>query len=289
MNPHKASTHPETYTNTTKRHTSAVAEAFDRKAKVYDDFGLGHTNLARMRRKVRSQIMSILSPGDQILELNAGTGADALFLANNGYQVMATDISPKMVEKIQEKIIIHKMQADLRAMQCDFVDLNQLVPNKFDMVFSNFGGINCTDNPGEIIQWLPQVLRPQGWVVWTVMPRVCLWDLGAILVGDFKTTTRRFKPGGSLAHVEGIYFKTTYFNPDELLHAFGANYELHSIRGISVFTPPADRKQFAQDYSRIYRILAWLDDRLSDRAPFNRWGDFYMITLRYLGNNTLAH
>ena len=53
-------------------HIEAVAEAFSRKALIYDEFGEGHPNLARMRRKVREHVLDFLKPGDRILELNAG-------------------------------------------------------------------------------------------------------------------------------------------------------------------------------------------------------------------------
>ena len=39
-----------------------VAEAFGRKARVYDDFGRQHPNLERMRAKVRAQRQQPLSP-----------------------------------------------------------------------------------------------------------------------------------------------------------------------------------------------------------------------------------
>lgn len=54
-----------------------------------------HDTLARTR--------SYLAPGDQVLEIGCGTGSTALLLAENVRQIVATDISPKMIEIAERK------------------------------------------------------------------------------------------------------------------------------------------------------------------------------------------
>jgi ubiquinone/menaquinone biosynthesis C-methylase UbiE len=81
-----------------------VAEAFTRTAQVYDEFGRDHPNLDRMRRKVRQHMLAQLEPGDRVRELNSGTGADAVYLAMNGFAVHATDLSPGMTAQMLSKI-----------------------------------------------------------------------------------------------------------------------------------------------------------------------------------------
>jgi ubiquinone/menaquinone biosynthesis C-methylase UbiE len=85
-------------------HFQRVAEAFSRKADEYDAFGADHINLARMRRKVYDHLLQSLRPTDRILELNAGTGLDAAFLARQGYAVHAIDIAPGMLDHLADKI-----------------------------------------------------------------------------------------------------------------------------------------------------------------------------------------
>ncbi len=84
-------------------HFQQVSAGFSLKAQIYDAFGEGHPNLERMRRKVYAHVLGFLRPGDHILELNAGTGADAAFFARQGYSVHATDLSPGMVAAIAAK------------------------------------------------------------------------------------------------------------------------------------------------------------------------------------------
>ena len=259
----------------------SIAEAFSRKARVYDEFGTDHDNLARMREKVRKHILSFLKPGDQILELNAGTGADAAYLARLGFRVHATDLSPGMVAQIQDKIDRYELRQLLSVQECSFLHLDQISGGPFQFVLSNMGGLNCTRDLELVARGVRTLLSPGGYVTWVVMPPICLWELSRVLRGDFKTAFRRLSKGGVLANVEGVRFMTYYFTPKKVIQAFGEGFQLVSVLGLSVFTPAADAKEFPYHHPRLYRLLRSLDDRLSDRAPFNRWGDFFILTLRY--------
>ena len=81
-----------------------IAEAFSRTAEKYDSFAEDHPHLTRMRNKVYSHVMHYVPRGARILELNAGTGTDAVELARRGYFVHATDIAPGMLNRLREKV-----------------------------------------------------------------------------------------------------------------------------------------------------------------------------------------
>lgn len=258
-----------------------VAEAFGRKAKVYDTFGQNHPNLARMRLKVRAQVESLLAPGSRLLEINAGTGADAAYFADRGYRVHATDLSPGMLEQIREKIVSGNLSERLSAQQVSFTDLDRVSCGPFDGLLSNFGGVNCASDLTRITRSLPAVLKPGGAVIWVVMPPLCLWELAQLLRGDARLGLRRLTPGGIKANVEGLPVPTYYYTPRQVRKAFGADFHFLRLEGLSVFTPPADHKEFPKRHPNLYRWLAWLDDRFSSRFPFHSWGDFYILSMRY--------
>jgi ubiquinone/menaquinone biosynthesis C-methylase UbiE len=262
-------------------HVSKVAEAFSRKARIYDDFAVDHENLARMRQKVRDHALAYLRPGDRLLELNAGTGADAVFFARLGFQVHATDISPGMLAQIREKVDRFDLSGRLTVEQRSFSELEGVAGGPFHYVFSNMGGVNCVADLTPITRGLARLLVPEAVVTWVVMPPVCLWELSLALRGDFKTATRRFSRRGTLANVEGVRFTTYYHPPARVIRAFGPDFLPIKIQGLSVFTPTADVKEFPRRYPRLYRLLRRLDDRLSDWPPFNRWGDFFILSLKY--------
>ncbi len=259
---------------------AAVAEAFSRKAGVYDAFGENHPLLQRMREKVRRHVLRHLQPEARILEMNAGSGSDAVFFAAQGYTVHATDLAPGMVSKIEEKAIHYGLIDRLSCQRLDFHRLDLARGAPFDYIFSNLGGVNCAVDLPSVARATERVLTPGGRLTWVVMPPICLWELAQALRLNFRFALRRLKPNGVQAHVEGVYFTTRYYSPNAVRAAFGAQFQVLELEGLSVFTPPADHKDFAHRRPRLYAALAALDDRLARRAPFNRWGDFYIITLQ---------
>lgn len=258
-----------------------VAAAFSRKALVYDEFGRDHPNLQRMRERVYGAVLEHTQPPARILELNAGTGADAAYLAAQGFHVHATDLAPGMVAQIRQKIERLGLADRLTAQQCSFTDLAAVEGGPYDAVFSNFGGLNCVPGPALVARGLPRLLRPGAVVTAVVMPPFCPWDAAAALRGDWRTATRRWHRGGTTANVEGVRFTTYYFTPRQVRGAFGPDFRMRRLEGLSIFAPPADRKQFAHRFPRLYRALASLDERLCFRWPFRAWGDFFIISLRY--------
>lgn len=261
---------------------SNVAEAFSRKALEYDAFGSDHENLTYMRQKVRQHALTYLHPSDRILELNAGTGLDAVFFSQIGFHVHATDLSPGMVACIQEKIERERLNKVLTAQVCSFTDLEQAIAGPFEYVFSNMGGINCFPEPATIAGQLSHLLTPGGHVTWVVMPHTTLWELAAVFHGDFKTATRRSSSHGVIADVSGVNFTTYYFSPRQIIQAFGPQFQPVRLQGLSVFTPPADHKYFSRIHPRIYKILRIFEEHLADRPPFYQWGDFFILTMQYL-------
>lgn len=267
-------------TKPTQQHYDAVAEAFGRKALVYDDFGRDHENLDRMRRKVYDHVTAVMPRGGQLLELNAGTGLDASELAARGFRVHATDLSPGMVAEIRAKIDRYDFGGRLTAQQVSFTDLEQVEGGPFDGVVSNSGGLNCIDDLTTVTRDLPRVLKPGGRVTFVIMPRVCPWEL-ALFLKDARVATRRLRPGGVMAHVEGVTFRTFYFSAAETERAFGPDFRRVRLEGLSVLTPTADNKTFAVNHPSLYKRLVTLDDRLSHRRFFSGLGDFFILTMEW--------
>ena len=264
----------------TQQHYDAVAEAFGRKALVYDDFGRDHENLDRMRRKVYDHVSAVMPEGGHLLELNAGTGLDASALVARGFRVHATDLSPGMVAEIRAKIERYGLDGRLTAQQVSFTELDQVEGGPFDGVVSNSGGLNCIDDLTSVTRGLPRVLKPGGRVTFVIMPRVCPWEL-ALVLKDPRVATRRLRPGGVMAHVEGVMFRTYYFSAAETERAFGPDFRRVRREGLSVITPTADNKTFAVNHPSLYKRLVALDDWFSRRPFFNGLGDFFILSMEW--------
>lgn len=258
-----------------------ISEAFSRTAEKYDAFAIDHPNQTRMRNKVYSHVQRYIPIGSSILELNAGTGTDAIELAKRGYTVHATDIAPGMLELLLGKVQRLELKKQITLQMCSFTELDKINGAPFDAVFSDLGGLNCIPDLSLVITQLPKVLRPGGLITWVLMPPVCIWEIAEIFRGQPRLAFRRFAREGTRAHLEGVYFTVYYFTPEKVRGWFGADYDCLSIEGLSVITPTAESKNFAKRYPRLYRTLSWLDDRLATRPPWRGWGDFFIITLRY--------
>lgn len=258
-----------------------IAEAFSRTAEKYDAFAEDHPNQTRMRNKVYSHVQRFVPVGSRILELNCGTGTDAVELARRGYSVHATDIAAGMLERLQDKVKRFDLNDKITFQSCSFTELDKIKNAPFDAVFSNLGGLNCIPDLSPVIAQLPHVLRPNGLVTWTLMPPVCLWEMAEIFRGHPRLAFRRFSKNGTRAHLEGLYFTVHYFTPKQVLRWFGAEYDCLAIEGLSVLTPTAESKNFAKRFPRLYRTLSLLDDFLAPLPPWRGWGDFFLISLRY--------
>jgi ubiquinone/menaquinone biosynthesis C-methylase UbiE len=258
-----------------------IAEAFSRTAEKYDAFARDHPNQTRMRSKVYSHFMRFAAPGARVLELNCGTGADAVYLAQHGYFVHATDIAPGMLNLLRAKVNDLKLGERVTMEERSFLSLDEVPGAPFDVVFSDLGGLNCIPNLTAVIRQLPKVLKPNGIVTWVLMPHVCLWEMAEILRGHPRLAFRRFARGAVRAHLEGLYFDVYYFSPKQAIAWFGNDYDLLALEGLSVITPTAESKNFAKMFRRLYGALSWLDDKLAPHGPWNGWGDFYILSLRY--------
>jgi len=221
------------------------------------------------------------------LELNAGTGLDAVALVERGYRVHATDIAPGMVaqmelkraEMVRKKEILG-LDGRFTTQLCSFTELDKVAAGPFDAVFSNFGGLNCVAELTAVTRHLPQLLKPGGVLIWVVMPPICPWEL-VLLPKDWRVATRRLRPGGVVANVEGVQFQTFYFTPGQVQKALGSAFHTVALSGLSIVTPTADNDQFARRHPRLFRWLVRLDDWLGKRPLFNRIGDFFILTARF--------
>ena len=260
---------------------STIAEAFSRTAEKYDAFAQDHPHLTRMRNKVYAHLERFVPRGARLLELNAGTGIDAVELARRGYHIHATDVAPGMLQRVRDKAQDLDLKHLITVQECSFTRLDEIHGAPFDAVFSNLGGLNCIPDLSPIIRQLPAVLKPGGLITWVLMPPICLWEFAELFRGHPRLAFRRFARNGTRTHLEGLYFTVYYFTPAQVIDWFGPAYECLAIEGLSVLTPTAESKNFAKRYPRLYQALASVDDRLSLRSPWRAWGDFFILSMRH--------
>lgn len=256
-----------------------VSEAFSKQSLVFDEEDIINPILQWMRGVTRKAVLSNLKKDAHILELNCGTGIDTVFFAQQGYKVTATDIAHGMLEQANKKIKVLGLSEKISTRQCSFNSIEELQPAKFDYVFSNFGGLNCTENLNRVIQNLKPLLNPGAGATLVIMPPVCIWELGLALKGNFKTAFRRLKKTGAPSNVEGINFTSWYYNPGYVAKAFGDGFTIKEIKALGVMVPPPYLYKIALKYPRFFKFTMRLEKIFSSLWVFRAMGDHYLISV----------
>lgn len=260
--------------------TTNVNAAFTRQAHHFDSDDLANPTLQQWRLQVYAHVDRFMKPGASILELNAGTGIDAVRFASRGHRVHATDLSDGMIAELKKKATNFPGK-EITVEQIPFDRIADL-HGSFDYVFSNFGGLNCLSDLSIAGRQLRGLLREGAHVTLVIMPRVCLWELLWIFKGQFKKAARRWS-GKTTAHLEGEYFMTFYHSLKAVRNAFGKRFVLVSVEGLGVFAPPPAATHFVKVFPRLTARLRGLDQWVRTRFPFNQWGDHFIVTLKFLG------
>jgi ubiquinone/menaquinone biosynthesis C-methylase UbiE len=258
----------------------AVQRGFSAMAAEYDAMSAWHPVVIWMRSQIRHLVQQQLAPGASILEINAGSGLDALYFATKGYRVHATDVAPGMLDALSEKARRPEAGGRLTHQALSNQDLNAVTGGPYDLVFSNLGGLNCTDDPAAVTRHFPAVLEPDGAAVLVVMPPLCPWELLQALRGHFGTARRRLSREGTLANVGGERVRTWYHAPGKLAKALGPGFETVALRSFCTFSPPSYFEGFVRRHAGLTAQLQGLDGRVGGRLPFNRVGDFYALVSR---------
>lgn len=258
----------------------SVNRAFSKQSSNYDREDDANPILRDMRQQVYGHVAKHLKPQSTILELNAGTGIDALYFTRLGHRVHATDLSTGMIHQINEKIEAHHVRDRLSCQQVSYDRLDEVKGLKFDYVFSNFGGLNCIDDLSKVTKHLPAILNPGAYITWVIMPPVYLWELLWLLKGDVKQAFRRLHKGGVMAHLEGEYFKTYYHSLSQIKKAFGPGFKLIDVEGLCTVSPPPAPGNFPHKHPGLYKALRKTDGMLRSSFPFNRWADHIIVTFQ---------
>ena len=259
----------------------AVNKAFSKQSFLYDEEDERNLVLRHMREQVYAHVKKNLNANANVLELNAGTGIDALKFVSWGHHVLATDLSDGMIAQINKKIEKYKLAGRLKSQQLSYQKLNTLNGQKFDFVFSNFGGLNCIRDLRTVTHHLPALLTQGAYVTWVIMPPVYLWELAGVFKGHGKKAFRRFSKNGVRSHLKGEYFDTYYHSLSEIKSAFGKEFKFISTEGLAAISPPPHRGDFPVNHPVFYRILNKLDGIVRPYFPFNRWADHIIVTFQF--------
>jgi SAM-dependent methyltransferase len=120
----------------------AASAAFDRMASSYDAVFTESAVGRAQRHVVWDALKRTFRAGQRVLELNCGTGVDALFLAGRGISVLACDASAGMIGVAERRKAdrLPPVSAEFRVLRNEDLELLGDA-GRFDGVLSNFSGL----------------------------------------------------------------------------------------------------------------------------------------------------
>lgn len=262
-------------------HIVMADKAFSTQAPVFDKINNQSPVISWMRKQVYHHILNLNLPsGSRVLELNAGTGIDACQMAQQGFQVLATDVSAEMLEQASQRVSSLGMQDRVNLQQCSYTRLDDLNQRGFDLIFSNFGGLNCIEDFKMVGRHFTHLLNPGGVVCLVMISPFCFWETLTALKGNFGLAFRRFKKSVP-SKVEGINMVTTYFSPVEIEKILGGSFSRMSLKSLATFTPPPYLDKRFRKYPKFLRFLNGLDEKTAGWPVLRSMGDHYILTLKY--------
>jgi SAM-dependent methyltransferase len=254
--------------------------AFDCLADQYDDV-FTDSLIGRAQRNVVWNVLDrTFQPGQKLLELNCGTGEDALHLAQRGINVVACDASARMVEVASRKanhipgvpVTFHQLPSE-RISEIAF-------RAPFDGLLSNFAGLNCVADLADTADQLAVLLRPGAWMLLCVCSRYCLWEVAAHGArGNWKKAFRRFS-GSARPQVCGIEVPVQYPTMRELESFFSPWFELRYTTAVGLAIPPSYMEAWCRQHPNFFDALVRIDDFTRSLPVLRGLGDHVLLAFQ---------
>ena len=255
------------------------AQAYwDTAAETYvQDFsgtGIGETR----RHAVWRRLDKIFSPGQKLLELNCGTGIDAVHLAERGIQLVACDISSRMIELA--------LQLSASTDTSELIDF-RVLPNEeigslkgenvFDGAFSNFCGLNCVEDLPAVVRELTRLVRPEARVLLCMIGRFVPWEIAWFMAHG--------EPGKALRRLRRSSFRSS--DPGtvciqcpsvrEIARVMSPAFRLQRWSGVGIAVPPTYTENRMQHFPRMIKGLAGIDRVIGDLPLLRRMADCVVL------------
>jgi ubiquinone/menaquinone biosynthesis C-methylase UbiE len=256
---------PERTTPDLSQRTERLARAHDALAPSYDATLAENPVAGWMRRQLWEHYARVFPPGGRLLDLAAGTGADALHLAASGYDVVAVDVSPRMIAQLERHALSERIETHVMAAE----QLSDVHLGQFDGVVSAFAGLNTIEDLPKLSKNLARLLTRRGRLVVHALNAFCLWEtVNRLLHGQ--PPRRRHEDttiGGELIHHRFYDPLTLYCS------VFIEEFVCRDVYALSVIAAPTWLRR-APRMAPLFLDL----DRVVGRL-FPQAGDFFVLDL----------
>lgn len=256
--------------------------AFDSVAADYDGPRGNNELIQDMRREMWRWLDWTFAPGSRLLDLGCGTGLDAIRMARLGHRVTALDWSAQMVRRTAERAARENLSDRVQTLTIGAQELQRLPSSgEFDGAYSNLGPLNCVPDLTVVATECARLLKPGGALVFTVIGRICPWEIMHYARRRQWARLRvRFARGVVPVGMNRHTIWTRYYKPRELYRAFRPQFSLSLYRGLCVFAPPPYLTSMREKHPHWHERLWRLDRRCAGWPLLRAMGDHFLIVLR---------
>lgn len=255
--------------------------SFDIYATSYDNHFTGSLIGRAQREVVHNYLKRFVDLNGNILEVNCGTGEDALFFLKSCKSITCTDISEGMVLKTKLKTAAYN---NITTLVSSTSMIAEMVNKKYDLIFSDFGGLNCL-NEAELKNFfysLARITQTNSELVFVIMGRKCLWErLYFRFKGDKSKAWRRTVKDGVIANLGSATQLTFYYSPKEIIKMTNNLFEVKGIRPVGFFIPPSYLNPYFERHKFLFLILSIFDKITRPFKFFANQADHYLIHLKF--------
>jgi ubiquinone/menaquinone biosynthesis C-methylase UbiE len=252
--------------------------AFDSLAARYDDLFTRSMIGRAQRGAVWSILLDAFEPGAHILELNCGTGEDALFLARHDVSVVACDGSQGMIQTARRRMRNQYPDASIQFELLPTEHLAKLRPSiLFDGALSNFSGLNCVSDLNQVARDLASLVTAGAPVLICLSTRFCLTEiLWFLFHGEFRKALRRTS-GTATAQVDGFVVDVHYPTLRKVTRMLSPWFRLRSCTGIGLAVPPSYLEPAIRKHPRLLDLLRRIDTRIAGLPLLRTMGDHMLL------------
>jgi ubiquinone/menaquinone biosynthesis C-methylase UbiE len=257
-------------------------DAFDSVAGDYDGERGNNALIQDMRKEMWRWMDAAFPPDSRLLDLGCGTGLDAVRMARHGHRVTATDWSPAMVRRTQQRAAGAQLSAQVDAVNVGAHELERIEePASFDGAYSDLGALNCLPDLTVVARECARLLKPGGTLVFSVIGRVCPWEIAHYLLRRRWARVKvRFATGLVPVGMNQHIVWTRYYTPPEFYRAFQAHFRLAHYRGLCVLAPPPYLSSVREKHFRCYQTLWSLDRRVAGWPLLRGLGDHFLMVMK---------
>ena len=255
----------------------SAREYWDAAANTYDvDFT--STLIGKTRRSaVWREVDRVFQRDERILELNCGTGIDAVHLASRGIRVVACDISSRMIEIARQSATAAKVieRIDFRVLPTE--DIGVLAADgPFDGAFSNFAGLNCVEDLPTVVRNLAMLLKPGASAVISMMGRFVPWEIVWFLAHGHprKAFRRILENSGTLSWGP---LKIQQPSVRAITSIFAEGFTRRAWKGIGIAVPPSYMEDWACRFPNVTETLARADEWIGWLPPLRHMADCVLL------------